>query len=93
MIYNTPVFSSSHIRNKETGNDDIFQNPWVMNGFVYSSCVILRSTNLHLKIIFLDGVLHEIKQKQFFSKKMNVFFKVKKSKHKRAINLYNFLYK
>jgi len=88
MVYNIPVFSTEVIRNKDTGNDDIFNNPWVTHSFGFSSCKITRSTYLGIFCIFLDSLLEEQRTQFLFSNQPFSYIRFRKYREKLFFNLH-----
>ena len=94
IAYNIPLFSSKHIRSKNTGNDDIFFSPWINNGFVFASCLITRTTTLNIHCLFFDSLLEEIRTKYIRSIKANTYIKFKKYKKRNWANsVFDYFYK
>ena len=94
ITYNIPVFSFSRIRVKKTGNDDIYPNPWITNGFVFSNCVITRNNSLNIHSFFLDSILEEIRTKAIYSVKGFSYFNFPKYKKRNwAYNPFDYFYK
>lgn len=94
ITYNIPVFSFTRIRVKNTGKDDIYPNPWISNGFVFSNCVITRDNKLNIHSFFLDSILEELRTKDFYSVKGISYLNFPKYKKRNwAYNPFDYFYK